>query len=143
MASTNTRQTVTLSTRWFLIALAIAFLIGLIPMWILAHGRATQADHNAQQVLILRLETEIASAALHGKRGEYEPARKAASDFFTNLRYLVDGGQILTDAERNASRQILAQRDDVITLLARNDPAGVDRLFGLEYQLSQALKNRQ
>ena len=143
MAPTNARQTVTLSTRWFLTALGVAFLIGLIPMWILAHGRATQADHNAQQVVILRLQTQIASGAMYAKRGEYEPARKAASDFFTNLSYLVSSGEILTDAERNTARQILAQRDDVITLLARNDPAGADRLFGLEYQLTQALKNRQ
>ena len=112
-------------------------------MWILAHGRATQADHNAQQVVILRLETQIAGAAMYAKRGEYEAARKAASDFFTNLRYLLDSGQVLTDAERNVLRQVMAPRDDVITLLARNDPAGVDRLFALEYQLTQALKSRQ
>jgi hypothetical protein len=66
-------------------------------------------------------------------RGEYEPARQATSDFYTNLRHQIDAGNasIFTASQREKLRPLLAERDEVITLLARSDPAVVDRLFSI------------
>jgi hypothetical protein len=124
------------------IAVVAAFLAGLIPMWLLARTRSAQVDTDAQRIGVLQLDNGIAAAGLYAKRGEYEAARKYASDFFTQLRSTVDNGDTLSQGERDAMRPLLSQRDDVITLLARSDPAAVDRLFGIEYQLRQDLKSR-
>jgi hypothetical protein len=78
------------------------------------------------------MQNMIASAAVDAQRGEYEPARQAASDFFTALREQVDvtgPDPALTEAQRGALRPLLTQRDDLITLLARSDPAAAPRLF--------------
>jgi hypothetical protein len=132
----------TAKRRWplFAIAITIAFLAGLIPMWMLAHQRAMERDANSDKLVVLQLENEAAAAAMYAKRGEYEAARQHASTFYTQLRSAVDNGYGLTDGQRNAVRPLLGQRDEVITLLARSDPAAVDRLFGTEYQLRQDFK---
>ena len=71
------------------------------------------------------------SAAIDSRRGEYERARVAASSFFTSLREQVDvtqDSEDLTAQQRDGLRPLLNQRDDLITLLARSDPAAADRL---------------
>lgn len=124
----------------FATAIVIAFLAGLIPMWILAHTRAVERDASSRELTVLRLDNDIAVSALDAKRGEYEAARQHASNFYTRLRSAVDNGDELTQAERNTVKPLLAQRDEMITLLARSDPAAVDRLFAIEYQLTKVLK---
>jgi len=70
---------------------------------------------------------------MDARRGDYEPARQATSEFFTRLRTEVDRGQdsVFTEAQRSNLTPVFATRDDMITLLARNDPASVDRLTDL------------
>jgi hypothetical protein len=126
--------------RVFAIAIVVAFLTGLIPMWILAHTRAVQRDATTRETTELRLATAIALSALHAKRGEYETARQHASHFYTLLRSAVDNGDGLTQSERDSIKPLIRERDEMITLLARSDPAVLDRLFAIEYQLSQVLK---
>jgi hypothetical protein len=72
----------------------------------------------------------LASAAIDARRGDYEPARQGASEFFTELRAEMDRGakSALTEAQRAALEPMFAQRDNIITLLARSDPAAADRL---------------
>lgn len=67
---THTVRTVGLTTRYFALQLGIAVLIGLVPMWFLAHARGTERDSNAQRVTRLQLKNGIANAALDAKRGE-------------------------------------------------------------------------
>ena len=102
----------TMLKRGFLIGLAIAFLIGLVPMWLLAHNRAAERDSAFRQIAAYRLTHVVASAALYAKRGEYEPARQRASAFFTELRSATDTSDTLTAGERDAIRPILSQRDE-------------------------------
>jgi hypothetical protein len=107
------------------------FLIGLIPRWLVARGRGAERDAAQGDLRLCRLENYLSAAAIEARRGEYERARLAASNFFTSLREQVD--QInqtsdLTSAQRDALRPVLSQRDDLITLLARSDPAAADRL---------------
>ena len=81
-------------------------------------------------------------SSTHGK-GDYEPARQAASDFFTSLRTETDGGNesALSQAQREAVQPLFNQRDETITLLARGDPAVLDRLSDL-YVSHREIMNR-
>jgi hypothetical protein len=112
------------------IALGI-FLLGLVPMWLTARERANERDVARSQLRLSRIQNRLASASLDARRGEYELARRAASDFFTELRAEVDRTQnrALTAEQMSHAQEVLSVRDDVITLLARNDPASADRLL--------------
>jgi hypothetical protein len=65
----------------------------------------------------------------------------AASDFFTALRGEIDAGpdSPLNARQRDSVAPILRQRDDVITLRARSDPAAADRLSDLYVSYRAAL----
>lgn len=110
--------------------LVAVFLLGLIPMWLSARERSSERDAAQRSLRVSQMQNRLASAAIDARRGEYEQARNAASDFFTNLRTEVDRTQdrALTTDQNTRAETILATRDDIITLLARNDPASVDRL---------------
>src|SRR5687767_14766993 len=111
--------------------LLAVFLLGLIPMWLAARGRAADRDAARRDLRLCRLENSLLSAAVESRRGEYENARSAASNFFTSLREQVDlasEASDLTPAQKESLRPLLNERDDLITLLARSDPASADRL---------------
>ena len=88
-----------------------------------------------------QLQNRLATAAINAKRGEYEPARIAASDFYTDLRAEVDRAAdgALNDSQRQRVAPMLTERDELITLLARGDPAAADRLAGLYLAYTQAI----
>lgn len=108
------------------------FLLGFLPMWLKARSNASQLEAVRRELRVSRMQNALASSAADAQRGEYEPARQAASDFFTALREQVDLGgsdSALTPAQRDGLRPLLNERDDLITLLARSDPAAAARLF--------------
>jgi hypothetical protein len=106
-----------------------AFLLGFVPMWLVARTRANERDAAQQTLLVTELENMLAAAALQARRGDYEPARDAASTFYTNLQAQLDRSPSLISApQREMMQSLLAQRDQVITLLARADPASAERL---------------
>lgn len=122
------------------------FLLGLVPMWLVARGRATERDAARHDLRLCRLENGLLSAAIDARRGEYERARVEASDFFTSLRQQVDTAidpSDLTAAQREGLRPLLAQRDDLITLLARSDPASADRLSELYVSFKKGMGEAQ
>lgn len=123
-----------------LVCLAI-FLIGFWPMWLRARERTEQRDMARRELRHSQTENKLASAAIDARRGDYEPARQAASDFFTALREQVDASDesSLTQAQRDNFKTLLAQRDDIISLLARSDPAAADRLFDLYVAYRKAM----
>lgn len=113
--------------------LLVVFLLGLVPMWLQARasaGRLTDAEH---QLTIIRMQSNLASAAIDARRGDYEPARQAASQFFTSLRAEIDKGKAsaFTQTQAEGMQTLFAGRDEIITLLARSDPASADRLSDL------------
>ena len=58
-----------------------------------------------------------------------EPAREAASAFYTNLRAELERSPSgFSISQREMLQPLLAQRDQLITLLARADPAVAERL---------------
>jgi hypothetical protein len=111
----------------------VVFLLGLVPMWMKARGAASQRDAARRELRLSQTQGELASAAIDARRGEYETARQTASDFFTTLRTELDAGDEspLGARQRDSVAPLLQRRDDIITLLARSDPAAADRLSDL------------
>lgn len=109
------------------------FLLGFVPMWLKANSAIDQRDVAQREVRLSQLQNILGAAMVDAQRGEYEPARQLTSDFYTNLRSQIDAANasIFTPAQRETLRPFLAERDEVITLLARSDRAAVDRLFAI------------
>jgi len=113
--------------------LLAVFLLGLIPMWLKARECSRSLAESEHQLLLVRMQSNLASAAVDARRGDYEPARQAASQFFTSLNGEIDKGDTsaFTQAQKESLRPLFAGRDEIITLLARSDPASADRLSDL------------
>lgn len=120
--------------------LLVVFLAGLVPMWLTSRTYVRERDAAQASLQISKLQNTLANAAIDARRGEYEPARQAASDFFTNLGVEVarGGDSAFNEGQRNALRPLFNTRDDTITLLARSDPASADRLVDLYTKFRQA-----
>lgn len=113
--------------------LLVVFLLGFVPVWLRARTAADSLVAAEHQLTLARMQGNLASAVIDARRGDYEPARQAASQFFTSLRAEIDEGDTsdLTQAQRAGLPPLFAGRDEVITLLARSDPAAADRLADL------------
>lgn len=118
--------------RWLpgVIAVALAFVLGFVPMWFQAGRYAGERDAARREWKLVQLESMVAAAAVDARRGDYESARQAGSQFFTALRLELDAGpdSTLSLTQKNALKPLLAHRDDFITLLARSDPASAEWL---------------
>ena len=113
--------------------LLVIFLLGFVPMWLKARAANSSLIETEHQLILLRMRSNLASAVIDARRGDYEPARQAASQFFTSLRAEIDKGDTsnFTQAQRQGMQPLFAGRDEIITLLARSDPASADRLSDL------------
>ena len=113
--------------------LLIVFLLGFVPMWLKARAATSSLAETEHQLILVRMQSNLASAVVDARRGDYEPARQAASQFFTTLGAEIGKGDSssYTRAQREGIQPLLAGRDDLITLLARSDPASADRLTDL------------
>jgi hypothetical protein len=113
--------------------LLVAFLLGFVPMWLQARASAAKLAEAERRLTLVGMRNDLATAAVDARRGDYEPARQAVSQFFTTLRAEVDrgDGSGLTRAQRAGVQPLFDGRDEVITLLARSDPASADRLSDL------------
>jgi len=111
----------------------IVFLIGFVPMWLKARGCASELATVQRKLSLARLQNTLASATIDARRGEYETARQAASNFFTSINAEADKGtdSALTDSQKQNIQTLFSGRDEIITLLARSDPAAADRLADL------------
>ena len=113
--------------------LLVVFLLGFVPMWLKARSATSDLVETKHQLVLVSLQSNLASAVIDARRGDYEPARQGASQFFTSLRAEIDKGDAsnFTKAQREGMQPLFAGRDEVITLLARSDPASADRLSDL------------
>ena len=113
--------------------LLVIFLLGFVPMWLKARAVTSSLIETEHQLVLVRMQSNLASAVIDARRGDYEPARQAASQFFTTLRAEIDKGDAsnFTQAQRLGMQPLFAGRDEIITLLARSDPASADRLSDL------------
>jgi hypothetical protein len=113
--------------------LLVVFLLGFVPMWLQARASAGRLADAERQLTLVGMQGDLGSAAIDARRGDYEPARQAVSRFFTSLRAEIDKGNAsyFTQAQRAGVQPLFAGRDEIITLLARSDPASADRLSDL------------
>ncbi len=122
------------------ILVILAFLLGFIPMWLKASR--SEKDHAAAraEVRVSEIQNTLASATIDARRGDYERARQSASQFFSSLREEVDRETVsaFTASQREALQPLFNQRDNVVTLLARSDPASADRLSDLHVAFRKA-----
>ena len=123
--------------------LPVAFLLGFVPMWIKSRACASRLAEAERQSSLARMENSLVSAAMDARRGDFETARVAASDFFTVLRAATntDVDSALSQEQKDGARPLLAQRDQIITLLSRGDAASADLLSDL-YMSYRELVNR-
>ena len=89
-----------------------ALFIGFVPMGLVARTRANERDAVQQALRLTQLENTLVSAAVQARRGDYEPAREAASTFYINLP---------AEAERSPSGFSGSQRAMLQPLLAQRD----------------------
>ncbi len=127
---------------FFSLLLIIAFSVGFVPMWAKARESSARLVAATHELNLARARSALTSAVLDLQRGDYEPAREAASNFFTALREETDSGtrSVLSPAQIEAMRPLLDRRDEIITMLARNDPASADQLADL-YIASRTIMN--
>ena len=113
--------------------LLVAFLLGFVSMWLKSRKCFRSLYEVERQLNLARIQNALVSAIIEARLDDYELARQAASDFFTFLRAEIDRGDdaALSPAQREGVQRLFIQRDDIITLLARSDPAAVDRLSDL------------
>lgn len=125
----------------YAVVLLAVFLIGLVPMWLVARSRASERDAAQRELRLCQMTSSLSSAALDARRGEYERARLAMSSFFTTLGHQVDPKEAsdLSADQKERLRPLLNQRDDLITLLARSDPASADRLAEMYMSFRKAM----
>lgn len=121
--------------------LLVVFLLGLVPMWLQARASAAELADAERRLTLAGMQGHLASAAIDARRGDYEPARQAVSQFFTTLRAEIDKGDTsdFTQAQRAGVQPLFAGRDEIVTLLARSDPASADRLSDLYVAYRKAL----
>lgn len=124
--------------------LLIVFMLGLVPMWLTARERGRELDATHRTLRTSQVQNTLANAVIDARRGEYEPSRQAASEFFTNLRNEIERGRDsgYSQPQQNNLRAMLANRDDIITLLARSDPSSADRLAELYNLYRQAMNTK-
>lgn len=117
----------------YVVLIVSCLLLGAVPMWLKARENAAQLDLIQHELGLSQLENKLSEAVIDARRGEYEPARQTASEFFTALRNQLDKGaaSAFSEPQRVSLVNLMSQRDEIITLLARGDPAAADRLSTL------------
>jgi hypothetical protein len=115
----------------YALILLVVFLVGFVPMWLSARNRAKERDDAKRELRLSQIESDLGAAVINARRGDYEPARQAISRVFISLQAQCGsstGPSDLTSAQCETLRPAFNQRDELITLLARSDPASADRL---------------
>jgi hypothetical protein len=139
MASSPERST---RFRDFVIVFVIGLLVGFIPMWLRARQRTTERDQVLQKLQTSELKDQLSAAALDSRRGQYETARQELSAFFNSLDAVMNrkNDPDITPEKLKSIEPTLSQRDNLITLLARSDPASADRLSDLDLAFRKAVR---
>ena len=120
----------------------VGFVLGVVPMWVKSRECSSAFSDAAHQLNLARIHNTLASASIDARRADYEPARQAASSFFTSLWTETDkgNGSALSQAQKGGLKPLFIRRDEIITLLARNDPVAADRLSDLYVSYRNIMK---
>jgi hypothetical protein len=111
----------------------VFFLLGFLRTWVKSLESFSSLIETGHQLSLARMQNSLASAVIDVQRGNYAPALQSASSFFTSLRAETDRGSAsaFSPAQISSVQPLFAQRDEIITLLARSDPAAGARLSDL------------
>ena len=122
----------------------LAFLLGLVPMWLMNGQLSAELEAKDRVLRRNAIHSAMMSAAIYSRRGEYETARQNTSTFYTELQNEIGKGAqgILTEQERIGLDRIMAERDEIITLLSRNDPASAERLSNVYVEYAAITQNK-
>jgi hypothetical protein len=122
--------------RLFAIAAGIAlaaFLLGFLPQWSRANGlrdRLQTSQQNLrttqQDLRMSRVEGQIGAALAEAQRSNYEQARQRMTEVYRELQAAAPA---LQGAQRREVDAILAQRDEIVNLLARAAPESRERVM--------------
>jgi hypothetical protein len=112
-------------------------------MWFKTGAAIEQRDAAQRAVRLTQLHNTLATAVIDVQRGQFEPGRQLTSDFYTNLRRQVDAdnGTLFTASQHEGLKSLLSERDELITLLARSDPAAIERLIDVYSTYSRIVNN--
>ena len=112
------------------IVLLAVFLTGFVPTRLKSSRLAGELHRARLEQQRTQLQLTLAYAALDARRGEHESARQGAASFFSLVAAELDRGfgSALPSNARVELQPLLAERDDLITLLARGDAASAERL---------------
>lgn len=128
---------------FFVVSLILAFFLGAILMSFSGREAVNKLQATEASLRMSRMQNHLATATLYTKRGEYERARALTSDFYTQLRAEIDRNDAAFTAEqRDRLQSVLSQRDEIVTLLARNDNAAVERLADLYMAYIEAINHQ-
>jgi len=131
------------STRWLIYAaiLALVFLLGFVPTCMVARRRGIERDTAQSALRISNMQNSLGNAIVDARAGNYELARQGTSDFFTKLGAEIEQGRnsIFNPAQETKLRSLLEERDNTITMLARNDTYSPDQLTKLYNQYREAV----
>jgi len=107
--------------------LVIAFLLGFVPEW-MGKRNADRALAEARQELRLsRLQGRLGAAVAEAMRSNYERSRQLMAGYFSGVQDALPA--VESARQRTALTGILAQRDEMITLLSRAQPESSQRLM--------------
>jgi hypothetical protein len=110
-----------------------SFLVGLVPIWLREHRLQGEFDSVQHELKLNQWQNELGTAAIDARRGEYESARQSASKFFSEISDEMGktSNPVFTPAQLEQLKSVLGPRDEIITLLARNDPVSADKLTAM------------
>lgn len=123
------------------VALVIVFMLGFGPMWWKAHKLGNELVTTQNELRVNKWQNALATAAIDARRGEYESARQSASKFFSEVsaEMVKTADSAFTTAQTESLKGVLAPRDEIITLLARNDPVSADKLTAMHVAFRTAV----
>ena len=107
-------------------AALLAFLLGFLPQWSRANGLSDSLEDTRLQLRTAQIENRIGAALAESLRSNYERSRQLMTTVFSDLQAV--RGQV-SPAQQKEVDAVLAQRDEIITLLARAAPESSQRLM--------------
>ncbi len=125
------------SALWIGSAAVLGFLAGFLLQYGQVNRARQQVADASAAIQAARLEATLSAAVIEAQAGRFEVARQHASDFYTGLqRRLLP---VMDGAPQAEARTMLAERDSIITSLARNDPASPGTLAGVLIRLRETV----
>jgi hypothetical protein len=109
------------------LAALVVFLLGFLPQWSRARGLSRELESTRQELRVSQLEGQLGAALTESLRSNYERSRQLMASFFSGLQAAAPN---VEDAgKRREMESVLAQRDEIITLLSRAQPESTQRLM--------------